>query len=90
MTVRRARILWELHLPLLMLAQISLNKPRPDKVSTVITEPGVSYLSNFIIQAAIKRQFHKGLVTLKLALKVRHVPIFNTIQHIAHTKLMYP
>ena len=49
MTVRRARILWELHLPLLMLAQISLNKPRPDKVSAVTNEPEVSYLSNFII-----------------------------------------
>ena len=35
MTVRRARIMWELHLPLLMLAQLSLNKARPDKVITI-------------------------------------------------------
>ena len=32
MTVRVARIMFELHLPLLMLAQISLNKHKPDKV----------------------------------------------------------
>ena len=37
MTVRRARLMWELHLPLLMLAQLSLNKARPDKVSNVIS-----------------------------------------------------
>merc|ERR1711879_374735 len=51
MTVRVARIMFELHLPLLMLAQISLNKHKPDK-------------------ATVKKQFHKGLVMLKLALKV--------------------
>ena len=27
--------MWELHLPLLMLAQLSLNKARPDKVITL-------------------------------------------------------
>ena len=58
--------MWELHLPLLMLAQLSLNKARPDKV---ITRYKVSSLL-FHIQAAVKRQFHKGMVMLKLALKV--------------------
>ena len=43
MTVRRARLMWELHLPLLMLAQFSLNKARPDKVSAVISVGALLY-----------------------------------------------
>jgi len=50
LTVRKARLMYELHLPIIMLAQVNLNK-RGDK-------------------AAVKKEFQKGLITLKVALKV--------------------
>lgn len=50
LTVRKARLMMELHLPLLMLAQIELQQGA-DK-------------------GRIKKDFQKGLITLKLALKV--------------------
>jgi len=50
LTARKARLMYELHLPLIMLAQVNLNK-KGDK-------------------AAVKKEFQKGLVTLKVALKV--------------------
>ena len=56
MTVRKARIMYELHLPILMLAQIGLNNGE-DRLT-------------------LKKEFQKGLVTLKIALKVG---LFNDI-----------
>eukprot|EP00092_Neocalanus_flemingeri_P005018 GFUD01005395.1.p1 GENE.GFUD01005395.1~~GFUD01005395.1.p1 ORF type:complete len:523 (+),score=168.51 GFUD01005395.1:74-1570(+) len=50
LTVRKARLMYEMHLPLIMLAQVNLNKGE-DKI-------------------AVKKDFQKGLVTLKVALKV--------------------
>jgi len=60
MTPRKARVMFELHLPILMLAQISLQ--------------------NNVDKAATKKEFQKGLVTLKLALKVScHIDIACTL-----------
>ena len=50
MTVRKARIMYELHLPILMMAQLGLSRG-DDRVK-------------------LKKDFQKGLVTLKIALKV--------------------
>ena len=66
LTVRKARLMMELHLPLLMLAQIELQQGE-DKVTHLPSSPLTDLL---LFQGRIKKDFQKGLITLKLALKV--------------------
>lgn len=68
MTVRKARLMMELHLPLLMLAQLGLQQGADQVRGELSLSP--SSVSHFVFQALMKKDFQKGLITLKLALKV--------------------
>ena len=70
MTPRKARIMFEMHLPIVMLAQIGLNKKGCNKVRIINLKFFKNIYFPFYFQKETKKGFQKGLVTLKLALQV--------------------
>ena len=74
LTVRKARLMMELHLPLLMLAQIEVQQGAEQ-----VNKSSVKNDLYCLLQGRIKKDFQKGLITLKLALKViQYGQIFST------------